>query len=169
MGDVLHSGRLGELVSQFAKALEGGKSVIFNVVDIHDNHVYFPTEEASLSEKKEKTRLMDDAEVRECINLVLHRIKKNRHWFCIVKPLMWEGQVKMDDFKAAANLIGSLYPSGGIPDIVPADLQVMNVGSFAGPLEKWTLADGPFKRYAEFKEYFDLAKDFQSIIRARLL
>ena len=40
MGDVLHNGRLGELVSQFAKALEGGKSVIFNVVDIHDNHHY---------------------------------------------------------------------------------------------------------------------------------
>lgn len=115
-----------------------------------------------------KNSLLDDDALRDCINLIMHKITKNRYWFCIIKPLMLLGQVRPNDFEGAAGRIRKLYPAGLPVDIDVSDLQSMHWGSFVGPVNTWRIGDGPFKREAEFKTYFTLASEFERILKERL-
>lgn len=117
---------------------------------------------------KNSTDLLSDDDLRECINQVIGKIKKNRHWFCIIKPLMLLGQVRPNDFEGAANRIKSIYPAGLPVTIDVSDLQAMHIGSFTAPLEYWNNADGPVKRDAEFKDYHSFSRLFYGIVKQRL-
>ena len=109
------------------------------------------------------TRLLTDDELREKINAVMNLIKSSRHWFPIVKVLMFRGQIKMNDFKGGQKRIEGLYPAGLEYPLNYADLMRMNVGSFAGPIDSWNTNDGPIKRPAEFKIYVTIAKKFDGL------
>lgn len=120
--------------------------------------------------KKEaiKSRKLTDDELRYIINRVMSKIKKNRHWFCVIKPLMLYGQFVNDDWDAAKTRIESLYPAGLKTTIDTSDLQAMHTGSFEDPIKDWKVGDGPFQRDAEFKVYLNLAKEVESLIKAIL-
>lgn len=115
-----------------------------------------------------RVKLLNDDELRDVINRILPKIKKNRHWFCVIKPLMLYGQIKNKDFEGAKERIDGLYPAGLEPAIDASDLQAMHNGTFEGPINDWKVGDGPFLRDAEFRLYWNLAKEFERILKEAL-
>lgn len=108
---------------------------------------------------------ISDNELRNRINRVMANIKNKRYWFCIIKVLMLRGEVKNKDFEGAAKRIRSLYPAGLEHDIDPADLMRMHFGSFTLPIDEWKKDDGPVKREAEFRQYVNLARQFDALFK----
>lgn len=117
---------------------------------------YGNNQQALLEKNTQQTR----RSLRSALDELVPLMKYNRHWFCVVKVLMWRGYVNTGDYSGAVRLILDQYPEG-LPQnqkIDPADLSKLDVCSFSKPLEKWDVKDAPVKKKHDFDMYVNIAR-----------
>lgn len=117
-----------------------------------------------ITQKADKKRLISDDDLQRIINRMIPKITQNRHWFCIIKPLMLHGQVRYNDFAGAKEKIESLFPAGLPKEINAVDLQAMHTGSLRDVIDCWDFQDCPWSNETIFKAYVKMAFEFESML-----
>jgi len=113
--------------------------------------------------KEDGEHIPSDEQVKAALLVVKDRIITNRLWFAIYRPLVQMKKVKDGMFDAFQSYIEGLLSELPKP-IDPRDLQSkMDVQSFQKNVDEWDPDDAPVAGKT-FMTYFNLAKDFLSLI-----
>lgn len=162
--------RLEKLVSQLAEALAEGRSVIVNVIEVHDNTVYFPADQSTRQPTRQPTRCANEVPTRraggdakERLAEILKRMESGHQMFCLFKGVVLAK--KAASLREAEEKLKEIFPDG-IPgrryDMHELEFR-LHVDSFAKPLEKWDLKDSPIKSQKTFETYYNRTEQIRDL------